>query len=115
MKVWVLKLSELAKYVRVVIDQETCISCGACIEVCPFDALEFDDNMKARLIWEKCQDDFSCIASCPVDCIYKTEEAPDEYKAKEGWYRIEKELTPEEQKAFEEWRNKYNVTADPVS
>ena len=108
-------MSELLKYVRVAIDQDTCISCGACIEVCPYDALEFDDNMKARLIWEKCKDDFSCIQSCPVDCIYKVPEAPDELKAKPGWYRIGKELTEEERKAFEEWRQKYNVKAEPVS
>ncbi|MEB3774123.1 MAG: 4Fe-4S dicluster domain-containing protein [Desulfurococcales archaeon] len=108
-------MSSLANFVRVVVDQDSCISCGACIEVCPYDALEFDENMKARLIWEKCQDDFACIASCPVDCIYKTDEAPDEFKAKPGWYRIGKELTPEEQKAFEEWRQKYGVTAEPVS
>ncbi|MDM7275818.1 MAG: 4Fe-4S dicluster domain-containing protein [Thermoprotei archaeon] len=107
--------SELSKYVRVVIDQETCISCGACIEVCPYDALEFDENMKSRLMWEKCKDDFSCIEVCPVNCIYKVPESPQIYKDKPGWYRITRVLDPEEQKAFEEWKRKYNVGADPVS
>ena len=107
-------MSELLQYVRVLIDQDTCISCGACIEVCPYDALEFDDNMKARLIWERCQDDFSCIESCPVNCIYKVDEASDEFKSKEGWYRLGRELNEEERKAFEEWRQKYGVTAEPV-
>ncbi len=108
-------MSELAKYVRVAIDQDGCISCGACIEVCPYDALEFDENMKARLIWEKCHDDFSCIESCPVNVIYRVDEAPEELKTeKGGWYRIGRELTPEEQKAFEEWRQKYGVKVDPV-
>jgi len=108
-------MSELLKYVRVVIDQDTCISCGACIEVCPYDALEFDENMKARLIWEKCKDDFSCIEACPVDCIYKTPETPQAYKDKPGWYRIGRVLEAEEQAAFEEWRRKYSVGAEPVS
>lgn len=108
-------MSELAKYVRVAIDQEGCISCGACIEVCPYDALEFDENMKARLIWEKCHDDFSCIESCPVNVIFKVSEAPEELKTKiAGWYRLGRELTPDEQKAFEEWREKYGVKVDPV-
>ncbi|BAA79275.2 ferredoxin [Aeropyrum pernix K1] len=108
-------MSSLANFVRVAIDQDTCISCGACIEVCPYDALEFDENMKARLIWEKCQDDFSCIESCPVNCIYKVEEAPEELKTeKAGWYRLGRELNEEEKKAFEEWRQKYGVKVDPV-
>lgn len=107
-------MAELAKFVRVVIDMETCISCGACIEVCPFDALEFDDNMKARLIWERCQDDFSCIESCPVDCIYRTDECPEEYKQLDGWYRFGKELDDEERKAFEEWASRYGVTGQPA-
>ncbi len=107
-------MAELAQYQRVLIDQDTCISCGACVAVCPWQALELDDNGKARLIWDKCKDDFSCISACPVNCIYKVGEASDALKAKQGWYRFSKELSPDEQKAYEEWRSKYNVTAPPV-
>lgn len=108
-------VSELFKYTRVAIDQETCISCGACIEVCPYDALEFDDNMKSRLIWDKCKDDFSCVEACPVNCIYKVSEASAELKNKQGWYRIGRALNDEEQAALKEWRSKFGIGADPVA
>ena len=107
-------MSELANFQRVVIDQDTCISCGACVAACPYQALELDENGKSRLIWEKCKDDFSCAAVCPVKCIYKISEAPAELKAKKGWYKFGMALSPEEQKAYEEWKSKYGVTAPPV-
>ena len=104
---------ELLKYQRIVIDQDTCISCGACIEACPYDALEYDDNMKARLIWDKCQDDFSCVSVCPVTCIYKTEEAPQEYKDRDGWYRFEDFDSVKEE--YEAWKEKFSVGGSPAS
>jgi len=105
---------DLLKYERVVIDQETCISCGACVAVCPVSALELsEDNFKSTLLWDKCIDDFSCITVCPVNAIYKTSEAPSELKAKSGWYRFSRELTPEELEYFEEWRKKYQITGSP--
>ena len=32
---------------KVIIDQEKCISCGSCVAVCP-DTFELDENSKAR-------------------------------------------------------------------
>ncbi|MFP3239799.1 MAG: 4Fe-4S dicluster domain-containing protein [Caldivirga sp.] len=106
---------ELAKYQRVVVDMDTCIGCGACISVCPYNALELNENGKARLIWDFCKDDFECIPVCPVNCIWKSGDAPAESKAKNDWYRITRQLTPEEQKIFEEWKSKYGVTGNPVA
>ncbi len=60
-------------YVRVLVDLETCIGCGACAAVCPFVAFEMRDG-KAFLIPEKCKDDFQCIDVCPVTCIWKPNE-----------------------------------------
>lgn len=106
---------ELLKYQRIVIDQDTCISCGACVSVCPAGALELDEETaKARLLWDKCVDDFSCIDVCPVYCIYKTSEAPDEHKAKDGWYRFSRDLSEEEKQAFEQWKQQYGVTGNPA-
>lgn len=52
----------------VVINEETCIGCGACIEVCPTEALEMKDE-KAKVDAEKCVDCGACIDECPVEAI----------------------------------------------
>ena len=101
----------LRKYVRVIDDQDICIGC---VSVCPTNAWELDENGKARLIWDWCIDDFSCIPVCPVNCIWKTPEAPNTAKPKDNWYRFSHELTPEEQKVFEEWAKKFGITGKPA-
>ncbi len=52
----------------VVINEETCIGCGACIESCPTEALEMVDE-KAKVDAEKCVDCGACIDECPVEAI----------------------------------------------
>jgi ferredoxin len=96
-------------YERIVIDQEICISCNACVAVCPYQAIEMDENGKVYLIWDKCKDDFSCIKVCPVSCIWKASEAPKEAKMKTGWIKFSRKLTPEEIKKFEAWATKYGI------
>ena len=106
-------MAESKEYQKIVIDQDICIGCGACVSVCPYNALEMDENGKARLIWDLCKDDFSCIKVCPVNCIWESSKAPAESKQKANWYRFSKELSPEERQAFESWRQKYGITWAP--
>jgi ferredoxin len=101
---------ELEKFERVIDDQDICIGCGSCVATCPYSAWELDDNGKARLLWDRCESDFSCIDVCPVSCIWKSSEAPKETKAKKGWYRFSRELTKEEKKIFVDLNKKYGIT-----
>ncbi len=61
---------------QVEIDQDECIGCGACVELCP-DIFAFnDDENKAYVVTpeggnEACIDE--AIASCPVSCITNNE------------------------------------------
>jgi len=103
---------EPQKFEKVVIDQDICIGCNACVAVCPYQALDMDSENKARLIFDKCKDSFDCIPVCPVTCIWKTSETPEESKEKEGWIVFSKprdQLTEEEQKEYDEWKAKYAV------
>ncbi|MBW6514947.1 MAG: 4Fe-4S binding protein [Candidatus Syntrophosphaera sp.] len=50
------------------IDKDTCIGCGACVDVCPVSALAMKDD-KAECDESACIDCGACIASCPVQAI----------------------------------------------
>lgn len=58
---------------RVTIEEEECIGCGSCEEICP-EVFELDEETdKARVIKpeggpeERIEE---AIGTCPVDCIY---------------------------------------------
>lgn len=51
--------------------KEKCVGCGACIRVCPFDAIKMVD--KKAVITDKCTACGQCIEKCPVKAIEKEE------------------------------------------
>ncbi len=53
----------------VTINQETCIGCGACVPICPVEALSMEDNQKAAVKKDVCIDCGACIGECPVQAI----------------------------------------------
>lgn len=57
----------------VVVIQDKCISCGACVAVCPFGAIVMQDDDKA-FITEACTACGACIETCPVSTIVREEE-----------------------------------------
>ena len=52
------------------VDQELCIGCGACAEICP-DVFEIRDEKSWVIGPDKCDlcDCEEAVASCPVDAI----------------------------------------------
>lgn len=57
----------------IVIDEDECIGCESCVELCP-EVFEFDeDSVKAKVIKPKADDDCvdEAIETCPVECISK--------------------------------------------
>jgi len=52
-----------------VIDQDTCISCGTCIAICPDRVLVSDDQQRAIVAGEKCMLCGHCRGVCPADAI----------------------------------------------
>ena len=54
---------------RVIVDDEKCIDCGACVSLCPTDALHFNDNNQLEFSYEKCIGCLLCLDSCPRQAI----------------------------------------------
>jgi ferredoxin len=50
------------------IDQDNCISCGKCVDVCPHNAIEFMGD-KPLIIQSKCKMCGQCVIVCPQDAI----------------------------------------------
>ncbi len=59
---------------QVEIDQDECIGCEACVELCP-SVFGFDDDEEKAFVIEGSDADDDCvdeaIASCPAECIVK--------------------------------------------
>ncbi len=51
-----------------IVDTELCTGCGACMEVCPAEAITMLDG-KAQVDGEKCLDCGVCEGECPVSAI----------------------------------------------
>ncbi|VAX08293.1 Electron transport complex protein RnfB [hydrothermal vent metagenome] len=51
------------------IDEQTCIGCTLCIQVCPVDAILGAAKRMHTVITQECTGCRDCIAPCPVDCI----------------------------------------------
>ena len=81
---------------RAVIDPEECISCGACIERCPVDAIAEDENGKAKVERAKCIGCGVCVIGCPTDAIVM------EPVSEEEWFHV-----PSSMAEWEEMRLKY--------
>jgi ferredoxin len=73
---------------------DECIDCGACLPVCPNDAVNEGVATDVPVYWinvERCtecvgaHDDPQCVEVCPIDCIIPNPdytETPDELLAK---------------------------------
>jgi len=51
------------------IDKEKCVSCGACANVCPHQAIKFDNEQKAYIDQTKCKKCGNCLAICSFEAI----------------------------------------------
>jgi Fe-S-cluster-containing dehydrogenase component len=57
------------------VDEELCIGCKACIEACPFGAMQFDEEKEVALMCDLCyerlqnNEEPACSLVCPTRCI----------------------------------------------
>jgi len=61
----------------VTLDEDECIGCQSCVELCP-DVFGFDDETEKAFVYKAHSGEEECIedaaAACPVDCIEVEEE-----------------------------------------
>jgi NAD-dependent dihydropyrimidine dehydrogenase PreA subunit len=55
------------------VDDEKCIGCEECVEVCPVDVYEIQDEKAVPVNWEECTGCESCVEICESDAITVTE------------------------------------------
>ena len=51
-----------------IVDAETCTGCGECLDSCPLDAIEIE-NDKAVVDGDVCGDCGACVDVCPTESI----------------------------------------------
>ena len=55
------------------VDEEKCVSCGECVEICPVDVYEIKDEKSIPVNAEECLGCESCLEVCEEDAITVTE------------------------------------------
>jgi len=51
-------------------DQDQCVGCAICVDVCPSEALEMEStDLLPRLITERCTSCAKCVQECPTGAI----------------------------------------------
>jgi NAD-dependent dihydropyrimidine dehydrogenase PreA subunit len=58
---------------EVVVDQEKCVGCEECVEVCPVDVFEMEDEKSVPVNAEECLGCESCVEVCESEAITVTE------------------------------------------
>jgi len=63
------------------INQEACVGCGICVDVCPVDAISME-GQKAVITMDECIRCGRCHSACPQEAVmHDSEKIPDEVKA----------------------------------
>jgi NAD-dependent dihydropyrimidine dehydrogenase PreA subunit len=55
------------------VDEEKCVGCGECVDVCPVDVYELQNDKAVPVNAEECIGCESCIEVCEQDAITVTE------------------------------------------
>lgn len=66
---------------RVVVDRDSCIGCGKCVNACPFGAMLFSRETKKVFKCELCGGDPACAKICPSGALVYTQVRPFHAKA----------------------------------
>lgn len=66
-------MQEVRKMVEIIIDDEKCTGCGTCVEICPVEVLEIQNEKSVPVNVEECLVCRACEAQCPETAIQVVE------------------------------------------
>jgi len=58
---------------KIEVDEEKCIGCGDCVDMCPVDVYEMQDEKSVPVNAEECTGCESCLEACEQQAITVTE------------------------------------------
>jgi NAD-dependent dihydropyrimidine dehydrogenase PreA subunit len=64
---------EIGEMYQVEVDSEKCIGCGECVDICPEDVFELEEEISVPVRAEDCVGCESCVEVCEEDAISVTE------------------------------------------
>lgn len=70
---------------NVIVDQELCIGCGACVKACPFGAMTLHPDTGLAINCDLCGE---CVEACPVQELRIV--SPDEIAADTRWHSLDR-------------------------
>lgn len=53
----------------ITVDRTRCIGCGACVLVCPAEAIEISVEFRAAIDPDRCTGCLECLNTCPNDAL----------------------------------------------
>jgi ferredoxin/predicted transcriptional regulator len=62
------------------INQENCTGCGACIDICPMEAIQMNNSGTAEVNYARCIGCGLCLIACNFDAVKLSEKADDKKK-----------------------------------
>ena len=63
------ELIYLRDVATLVVDQERCVGCGSCLEVCPHQVLALEEKKAKVRDLDACMECGACAINCPVQAI----------------------------------------------
>ena len=54
---------------EIIVDNEKCIGCGECVDICPMEVYELQDEKSVPVNAEECEGCESCIEVCEQEAI----------------------------------------------
>jgi NAD-dependent dihydropyrimidine dehydrogenase PreA subunit len=57
-----------------VVDEDKCTGCGNCVEICPSEVYQMEDEKSNPVRLEECVECWACVNQCPSESIHLHED-----------------------------------------